>query len=52
MGLFYFLTLGWVWRRGNQLAQSDKMSIVALRWYIRLVCPVLMTAVFINVALK
>ncbi|MBS3796875.1 MULTISPECIES: sodium-dependent transporter [unclassified Pseudoalteromonas] len=52
MGLFYFLTLGWVWNRGNKLAESNHPGIKALLWYIRLVCPILMTAVFINVAMK
>ncbi|MFY8275088.1 sodium-dependent transporter [Pseudoalteromonas sp. SSDWG2] len=52
MGLFYFLTLGWVWHRGNALAESSHKGVRALLWYIRLVCPVLMTAVFVNVAIK
>lgn len=50
-GLFYFLTLGWVWHRGNQLKASNHRGATALFWYIRLVCPILMSAVFINVAL-
>ncbi|MEO2265803.1 sodium-dependent transporter [Pseudoalteromonas sp. YIC-656] len=52
MGLFYFLTLGWVWNRGNKLAQSEHKGIKLLLWYIRIVCPILMSAVFINVAIK
>lgn len=52
MGLFYFITLGWVYKRGNQLVQSKRTAAKLLAWYLRLVCPILMTAVFINVALK
>ncbi len=50
MGLFYFITVGWLWKRGNQLntaEASGKLKWLAL--YIRYVCPFLMTVVFISV---
>ncbi len=52
MGLFYFITLGWVWRRGNQLFERADGWHRLFANYVRFVCPVLMTAVFVNVALK
>ncbi|ALU42253.1 sodium-dependent transporter [Pseudoalteromonas rubra] len=50
MGLFYFVTVGWVWRRGNQLALECSGKMYWFAQYVRFVCPVLMTAVFANVA--
>jgi NSS family neurotransmitter:Na+ symporter len=52
MGLFYFITVGWMWKRGNQLHLECKGPHYWFAQYVRFVCPVLMTAVFINVALK
>ena len=52
MGLFYFLTVGWVWRRGNKLREVSSGFHTLFAHYIRFICPILMTAVFINVALK
>ncbi|WP_440053284.1 sodium-dependent transporter [Pseudoalteromonas sp. T1lg65] len=52
MGLFYFVTVGWVWKRGNQLREDATGLHYWFAQYVRFVCPVLMTAVFINVALK
>lgn len=54
MGLFYFIVVGWIWKRGNQLTDKDELS--KNRWlalwgnYLRFVCPILLTIVFINVA--
>ncbi|OUS73093.1 sodium-dependent transporter [Pseudoalteromonas sp. A601] len=50
MGLFYFITVGWLWRRGNQLHQASSGFKFWFAQYIRFVCPILMTAVFANVA--
>jgi NSS family neurotransmitter:Na+ symporter len=52
MGLFYFLTVGWMWKRGNKLRQASSGFHYWFAQYVRFVCPVLMTAVFVNVALK
>ncbi|QZO14290.1 sodium-dependent transporter [Pseudoalteromonas piscicida] len=51
MGLFYFITVGWVWKRGNQLHLESRGAHYWFAQYVRFVCPILMTAVFINVAL-
>ena len=50
MGLFYFITVGWLWRRGNQLREVTSGFHYWFAQYVRFVCPVLMTAVFLNVA--
>ncbi|MFD2165968.1 sodium-dependent transporter [Thalassotalea euphylliae] len=52
--LFYFLVVGWIWNRGNKLndkARWEKDTKLKL-WgnYLRFVCPVLLTVVFVNVA--
>lgn len=52
--LFYFLVVGWIWNRGNKL--RDKSLQESKPWlglwgnYLRYVCPVLLTIVFVNVA--
>ncbi len=55
MGLFYFLVIGWIWKRGNQLADHAYVDAKpALRlWanYLRYVCPILLSLVFISVVL-
>ena len=51
MGLFYFITVGWLWQRGNKLHQVSSGPHYWFAQYIRFVCPLLMTAVFVNVAL-
>jgi NSS family neurotransmitter:Na+ symporter len=54
MCLFYFIVIGWLWKRGNKL--SDKAHIDSNSWlryvanYLRYVCPVLLVIVFINIA--
>jgi len=50
MGLFYFITVGWLWQRGNKLHQASSGAHYWFAQYIRFVCPVLMTLVFANVA--
>ncbi|WP_206484403.1 sodium-dependent transporter [Thalassotalea sp. G2M2-11] len=53
--LFYFIVVGWLWHRGNKL--RDKALQVDRPWlkhwgnYIRFVCPILLTVVFVNVAI-
>lgn len=51
MGLFYFITVGWLWQCGNKLHQVSSGPHYWFAQYIRFVCPLLMTAVFVNVAL-
>lgn len=50
MGLFYFVTAGWMWQRGNKLRQATTGAHYWFAQYIRFVCPILMTLVFANVA--
>ena len=50
MGLFYFITVGWMWQRGNKLHQATTGVHYWFAQYIRFVCPILMTLVFANVA--
>ncbi len=50
MGLFYFITVGWLWQRGNKLHQASSGANYWFNQYISFVCPVLMTLVFTNVA--
>ncbi|MEW6991371.1 sodium-dependent transporter [Colwelliaceae bacterium 6441] len=53
--LFYFIVVGWLWKRGNKL--RDKSLQHGRKWltiwgnYLRFVCPVLLTVVFVNVAI-
>jgi len=53
--LFYFIVVGWLWNRGNKL--RDKSLQQGRKWlpiwgnYLRYVCPVLLTVVFVNVAI-
>lgn len=53
-GLFYFLVVGWLWRRGNQLTEHAQNSRIVslLRIHIRWVCPLLLGWVFYYVALR
>jgi NSS family neurotransmitter:Na+ symporter len=53
MGLFYFIVVGWLWQRGNTVARgaSRDLKLVLLGNYLRYVCPVLLSLVFINVLL-
>ena len=53
--LFYFIVVGWLWNRGNKL--RDKGLQAGRKWlpiwgnYLRFVCPVLLSVVFVNVAI-
>jgi len=53
--LFYFIVVGWLWQRGNKL--RDKSLQQGRKWlpmwgnYLRFVCPLLLTVVFVNVAI-
>jgi NSS family neurotransmitter:Na+ symporter len=55
MSLFYFIVVGWIWRRGNkitdmaQLKSNKKLKIFG--FYLRYICPSLLVIVFINIAL-
>ncbi|WP_211185278.1 sodium-dependent transporter [Thalassotalea algicola] len=52
--LFYFLVVGWIWNRGNKLTDKSRLSNDKWLWvwgnYLRYVCPILLTVVFVNVA--
>jgi NSS family neurotransmitter:Na+ symporter len=54
MSLFYFIVVGWLWKRGNQLSKvsnlNNSMSLRCLGVYLRYICPVLLIIVFINIA--
>ena len=53
--LFYFIVVGWLWNRGNKL--RDKSLQQGRKWlalwgnYLRFVCPILLSVVFVNVAI-
>ncbi|MCP4984509.1 MAG: sodium-dependent transporter [Colwellia sp.] len=54
MSLFYFIVVGWLWQRGNQLTDIAKLnkhkSLRRVGFYLRFICPVLLLVVFVNVA--
>jgi NSS family neurotransmitter:Na+ symporter len=54
MSLFYFIVVGWLWKRGNQLTDIAQLnqhtSLRLLGFYLRFICPVLLVIVFVNVA--
>ncbi len=54
MSLFYFIVVGWLWKRGNQLTDiaqlNQHITLKLLGFYLRFVCPVLLVVVFVNVA--
>jgi len=54
MSLFYFAVVGWIWQRGNKLSRlavdNASGSLKLLGFYLRYVCPVLLSVVFINIA--
>ena len=53
--LFYFIVVGWVWKRGNKLVdtnlQQNKPWLNFWGNYLRYVCPLLLSVVFVNVAI-
>lgn len=52
-GLFYFLVMGWLWQRSNRIRElaHDQLRYRLLFWHLRLVCPLLLAWVFVDVAL-
>jgi NSS family neurotransmitter:Na+ symporter len=54
MSLFYFIVVGWLWKRGNQLTDvallKEDRTLRVLGFYLRYVCPALLLIVFVNVA--
>lgn len=52
-GLFYFLVMGWLWQRSNRVRElaRDQLRYRLLFWHLRLVCPLLLAWVFVDVAL-
>ena len=54
MSLFYFIVVGWIWRRGNQLTDiatlQHNTKLKMFGFYLRFICPILLIIVFINVA--
>jgi NSS family neurotransmitter:Na+ symporter len=54
MSLFYFIVVGWLWQRGNQLTDIAQLNqhktLRFLGFYIRFICTVLLLIVFVNVA--
>lgn len=51
-GLFYFIVLGWLWSRSNKLKDQAQQHwrFRLLFWHLRLICPLLLLWVFIDVA--
>ncbi|TPH12508.1 sodium-dependent transporter [Litorilituus lipolyticus] len=54
MSLFYFIVVGWLWKKGNKLTDIATLkqdnSLKLLGFYLRYICPVLLVIVFINIA--
>ncbi|MGL1958064.1 MAG: sodium-dependent transporter [Colwellia sp.] len=54
MSLFYFIVVGWLWQRGNKLTQlsliNSNTKLKVFGFYLRFVCPALLSIVFVNVA--
>jgi NSS family neurotransmitter:Na+ symporter len=54
MSLFYFIVVGWIWKRGNQLNDISKLKantkLRLFAFYMRYICPILLLVVFVNVA--
>lgn len=54
MSLFYFIVVGWIWQRGNQLTDiallTKNLKLKLFGFYLRYICPVLLVIVFVNVA--
>lgn len=53
--LFYFIVVGWLWNKGNKLRdkalQQGRKGLSLWGNYLRFVCPVLLSVVFVNVAI-
>lgn len=54
MSLFYFIVVGWLWRRGNQLTDiallKKHLPLKLFGFYLRFISPVLLGIVFIHLA--
>lgn len=54
MSLFYFIVVGWLWKRGNKLTDMAKLQqsnhLKLLGFYLRFISPVLLLIVFVNIA--
>lgn len=52
-GLFYFIVVGWFWQRSNRIREraASALKYRLLFWHLRLLCPLLLLWVFIDVAL-
>ncbi len=54
MSLFYFIVIGWLWKRGNQLTDIATLAqdkfLRLLGFYLRFICPALLLVVFVNIA--
>jgi len=52
--LFYFIVVGWLWKRGNKLkAQGqtrENKKLQFLGYYLGIACPILLSIVFLNIA--
>ena len=52
--LFYFIVVGWLWKRGNKLIGTNQQQSIWMKiWgnYLRYCCPILLSIVFINVSI-
>jgi NSS family neurotransmitter:Na+ symporter len=59
MCLFYFIVVGWLFKSGNQFsvechtkanANKNRFTLYFFSYYLRYVCPVLLTVIFVHVA--
>lgn len=51
MGLFYFIVIGWLWRKGNHLPRMTSRQ-KWLSYYLKYCCPVMMAFVFYQAAVQ
>ena len=55
MSIFYFVVVGWLWKRGNKLHDAsilkENNTMRYFSNYLRFVCPILLSVVFVNVAI-
>lgn len=55
MCLFYFIVIGWIYKNGNKLSREAQNSntanqgLIIFANYLRYVCPILLTLVFVNI---
>lgn len=52
MSLFYFIVVGWIWKRGNQITDiallQKNTQLKLFGFYLRFICPILLIIVFIH----